>query len=105
MGFFQWTKEDGEGNETLSPYFWIYVVVAVGLTIFTMIEVFYEKQWSVHVPVFNFGSSENQGPVHYFEGKEQQQRKDCTRRYLLTLLNCKLSIDCQLGLIKIGSLL
>ncbi|KAG9504846.1 hypothetical protein J7337_004824 [Fusarium musae] len=40
MGFFQWTKEDGEGNDMLSPYFWVYVVVAVGLTIFTML-VFY----------------------------------------------------------------
>ncbi|PNP75759.1 hypothetical protein FNYG_10837 [Fusarium nygamai] len=40
MGFFQWTKEDGEGNQMLSPYFWVYVVVAVGLTIFTML-VFY----------------------------------------------------------------
>ncbi|KAF5966755.1 hypothetical protein FBULB1_11499 [Fusarium bulbicola] len=40
MGFFQWTKEDGEGNPMLSPYFWVYVVVAVGLTLFTML-VFY----------------------------------------------------------------
>ncbi|KAF4943777.1 hypothetical protein FGADI_13174 [Fusarium gaditjirri] len=40
MGFFQWTKEDGEGSEMLSPYFWVYVVVAVGLTIFTML-IFY----------------------------------------------------------------
>ncbi|KAF4494393.1 hypothetical protein FAGAP_9482 [Fusarium agapanthi] len=40
MGFFQWTKEDGEGNEMLSPYFWVYVVVAVGLAILTML-VFY----------------------------------------------------------------
>ncbi|KAI3574965.1 hypothetical protein IWW34DRAFT_883276 [Fusarium oxysporum f. sp. albedinis] len=40
MGFFQWTKEDGEGNEMLSPYFWVYIVVAVGLTIFTML-IFY----------------------------------------------------------------
>ncbi|KAJ4057916.1 hypothetical protein NW756_010313 [Fusarium oxysporum] len=30
-----------------------------------MIGIFYEKQWSVHVPVFDFGSSENQRPVHY----------------------------------------
>jgi hypothetical protein len=40
MGFFQWTKEDGEGNGMLSPYFWVYVVVAVRLTILTML-VFY----------------------------------------------------------------
>ncbi|RKK31956.1 hypothetical protein BFJ67_g14994 [Fusarium oxysporum f. sp. cepae] len=40
MGFFQWTKEDREGNEMLSPYFWVYIVVAVGLTIFTML-IFY----------------------------------------------------------------
>ncbi|KAF5253343.1 hypothetical protein FANTH_1755 [Fusarium anthophilum] len=40
MGFFQWTGEDGERSEILSPYFWIYVVVAVGLTIFTM-SIFY----------------------------------------------------------------
>ncbi|KAF5596580.1 hypothetical protein FPCIR_3986 [Fusarium pseudocircinatum] len=40
MGFSQWTKEDGEGNQMLSPYFWVYVVVAVGLTIFTM-SIFY----------------------------------------------------------------
>ncbi|EWZ41059.1 uncharacterized protein FOBCDRAFT_272036 [Fusarium oxysporum Fo47] len=30
-----------------------------------MTEIFYEKQWSVHVPVFDFGSSENQRPIHY----------------------------------------
>ncbi|KAF5578407.1 hypothetical protein FPANT_10015 [Fusarium pseudoanthophilum] len=40
MGFFQWTGEGGERNEILSPYFWIYVVVAIGLTIFTM-SIFY----------------------------------------------------------------
>ncbi|QKD52290.2 uncharacterized protein FOBCDRAFT_238580 [Fusarium oxysporum Fo47] len=40
MGSFQWTKEDGEGNEMLSPYFLVYIVVAVGLTIFTML-IFY----------------------------------------------------------------
>jgi hypothetical protein len=41
--------------------------------------------------------------MKYFEGEEQQQRKDCTRRYLPTLLNCKLSVDCQLGSIETGS--
>ncbi|RBQ78274.1 hypothetical protein FVER14953_05933 [Fusarium verticillioides] len=40
MGFFQWTGEGSERNEILSPYFWIYVVVAIGLTIFTM-SIFY----------------------------------------------------------------
>ncbi|SCV58510.1 uncharacterized protein FFB14_15688 [Fusarium fujikuroi] len=40
MGFFQWTSEDVEQNELLSPYFWIYVVVAIGLTVFTM-SIFY----------------------------------------------------------------
>ncbi|KAF4450121.1 hypothetical protein F53441_6720 [Fusarium austroafricanum] len=36
MGFFQWTKGDEKGDRILSPYFWVYVVVAIGLTIFTM---------------------------------------------------------------------
>ncbi|KAF4943778.1 hypothetical protein FGADI_13175 [Fusarium gaditjirri] len=30
-----------------------------------IIELFYEKQWSVHVPVFDFSTSEKRGPVHY----------------------------------------
>ncbi|KAH7248614.1 uncharacterized protein BKA55DRAFT_690727 [Fusarium redolens] len=102
MGFFQWTKEDGEGNETLSPYFWIYVVVAVGLTIFTMIEVFYEKQWSVHVPVFNFGSSENQGPVHYFEDIEDPRAYFQREMAAFQKLRCGLHLVELVATIKIA---
>ncbi|KAF4964808.1 hypothetical protein FSARC_7300 [Fusarium sarcochroum] len=43
MGFFEWTKDDGKdgkGHEVLSSWFWVYVVVAVGLTILT-IAIFY----------------------------------------------------------------
>ncbi|KAF5026000.1 hypothetical protein F66182_1902 [Fusarium sp. NRRL 66182] len=38
--FVSWTGESSKDSETLSPYFWIYIVVAVGLTAFTM-AVFY----------------------------------------------------------------
>ncbi|KAM0341681.1 hypothetical protein ACHAPU_009929, partial [Fusarium lateritium] len=40
MDFFQWAEEDGKGRELISSYFWVYVVVAVGLTVLTM-SVFY----------------------------------------------------------------
>lgn len=34
MTFFQWIPDDS--NETVSPYLWIYFVVTLGLTFFTV---------------------------------------------------------------------
>ncbi|KAF5001109.1 hypothetical protein FGRMN_1303 [Fusarium graminum] len=40
MDFFQWAEEDGKSHELVSSYFWVYIVVAVGLTVLTM-SIFY----------------------------------------------------------------
>jgi hypothetical protein len=40
MDFFQWADEDSEGHELISSYFWVYIVVAVGLNVLTM-SIFY----------------------------------------------------------------
>ncbi|CAF3621925.1 unnamed protein product [Fusarium graminearum] len=40
MDFFQWSGEDGKNQELISSYFWVYIVVAIGLTVLTM-SIFY----------------------------------------------------------------
>ncbi|KAI6764281.1 hypothetical protein HG530_008070 [Fusarium avenaceum] len=40
MDFFQWVEEDGKRHELVSSHFWIYIVVAGGLTLLTM-SIFY----------------------------------------------------------------
>jgi Mg2+ and Co2+ transporter CorA len=40
MDFFQWSGEEGKSQELISSYFWVYVVVAIGLTVLTM-SIFY----------------------------------------------------------------
>ncbi|QPC72154.1 hypothetical protein HYE68_002906 [Fusarium pseudograminearum] len=40
MDFFQWSEEDGKNQELISSYFWVYIVVAIGLTVLTM-SIFY----------------------------------------------------------------
>ncbi|RGP60995.1 hypothetical protein FSPOR_10309 [Fusarium sporotrichioides] len=40
MDFFKWSEEDSKNQNLISPYFWVYVVVAIGLTVMTM-SIFY----------------------------------------------------------------
>ncbi|KAF4463083.1 hypothetical protein FALBO_10089 [Fusarium albosuccineum] len=40
MGFFQWAAEGSKDGQILSPYFWVYIVVTVALTILTIL-IFY----------------------------------------------------------------
>ncbi|KAL6922859.1 hypothetical protein FSST1_000133 [Fusarium sambucinum] len=40
MDFFKWSEKDGEGQERISSYIWVYIVVAIGLTVLTM-SIFY----------------------------------------------------------------
>ncbi|KAG8667863.1 hypothetical protein FPOAC2_13065 [Fusarium poae] len=40
MDFFRWSGEDGKSQELISSYFWVYIVVAIGLTVLTM-SIFY----------------------------------------------------------------
>ena len=40
MDFFKWAEGDNKEQGLISSYFWVYIVVAVGLTILT-ISIFY----------------------------------------------------------------